>query len=102
MLSNKIIEPSKNGPGWQKGYGSFRSAWRTLQGIETMSMIRQGRVRWVAKGDVVAEARFSPSSSLSLPNFLPHLHNSTVWVANFAMKPLIERRTKDHLFEPSL
>ena len=41
-----------------KGYGSFRSAWRTLQGIETMSMIRKGRVRWVAKGDVVAEARF--------------------------------------------
>jgi transposase, IS6 family len=25
-----------------KGYGSFRSAWRTLQGIETMSMIRKG------------------------------------------------------------
>jgi transposase, IS6 family len=41
-----------------KGYGSFRSAWRTLEGIETMSMIRKGRVRWVAKGDVVAEARF--------------------------------------------
>jgi IS6 family transposase len=41
-----------------KGYGSFRSAWPTLQGIETMSMIRKGRVRWVAKGDVVAEARF--------------------------------------------
>ena len=28
-----------------KGYGSFRSAWRTLQGIETMKMIRKGRVR---------------------------------------------------------
>ena len=41
-----------------KGYGSFQSAWRTLEGIETMSMIRKGRVRWVAKGDVVAEARF--------------------------------------------
>ena len=26
--------------------------------IETMSMIRKGRIRWVAKGDVVAEARF--------------------------------------------
>ena len=34
-----------------KGYGSFQSAWRTLQGIETVSMIRKGRVRWVAKGD---------------------------------------------------
>jgi transposase, IS6 family len=41
-----------------KGYGSFQSAWRTLEGIETMSMIRKGPVRWVAKGDVVAEARF--------------------------------------------
>ncbi|HEY4050980.1 MAG TPA: DDE-type integrase/transposase/recombinase, partial [Acidobacteriaceae bacterium] len=28
-----------------KGYGSFQSAWRTLEGIETMSMIRKGRVR---------------------------------------------------------
>jgi transposase-like protein len=25
-----------------KGYGSFKSAWRTLEGIETMSMIRKG------------------------------------------------------------
>jgi transposase, IS6 family len=41
-----------------KGYGSFQSVWRTLEGIETMSMIRKGRIRWVAKGDVVAEARF--------------------------------------------
>ena len=41
-----------------KGYGSFQSAWRTLEGIETMNMIRKGRVRWVAKGNVVAEARF--------------------------------------------
>ena len=41
-----------------KGYGSFQSAWRTLEGIETMHMIRKGRVRWVAKGNVVAEARF--------------------------------------------
>jgi transposase, IS6 family len=41
-----------------KGYGSFQSAWRTLEGIETMNMIRKGRVRWVAKGDVLAQARF--------------------------------------------
>jgi len=41
-----------------KGYGSFQSAWRTLAGIETMNMIRKGRVRWIAKGNVVAEARF--------------------------------------------
>jgi IS6 family transposase len=41
-----------------KGYGSFQSAWRTLQGIETVNMIRKGRVRWLAKGDTVGQARF--------------------------------------------
>ena len=41
-----------------KGYGSFRTAWRTLRGIEAVSMIRKGRVRWVAKGDAVAQSRF--------------------------------------------
>ena len=41
-----------------EGYGSFRAAWRTLRGIEAVSMIREGRARWVAKGDVVAEVRF--------------------------------------------
>src|SRR5947208_17015212 len=28
-----------------KGYGSFQSAWRTLQDIETVNMIQKGRVR---------------------------------------------------------
>ena len=41
-----------------KGYGSFQSAWRTLQGIETVAMIRKGRVRWLAKGDPVGQAHF--------------------------------------------
>jgi IS6 family transposase len=41
-----------------KGYGSFQSAWRTLEGIETVNMIRKGRVRWVAKDDVSAQVRF--------------------------------------------
>ncbi len=41
-----------------KGYGSFQSAWRTLEGIETMHMIRKGRVRWLAKNNVRAEVRF--------------------------------------------
>ena len=27
------------------GYGSFHSAWRTLQGIEAVNLIRKGRVR---------------------------------------------------------
>src|SRR3954465_1284023 len=40
------------------GYGSFRTAWRTIQGIETMHMLRKGRVRRVPKDDVVAQVRF--------------------------------------------
>jgi IS6 family transposase len=41
-----------------KGYGSFRRTERTVEGIETVNMIRKGRVRWVAKDDVKAQARF--------------------------------------------
>ena len=41
-----------------KGYGSFQSAWRTLQGIEAVHMIRKGRVRWMAKDDAVGQALF--------------------------------------------
>ena len=41
-----------------KGYGSFQSAWRTLQGIEAVAMIRKGRVRWLAKRDAVGQAHF--------------------------------------------
>jgi len=41
-----------------KGYGSFQSAWRTLQGIEAMNMIRKGRVREVVKGNALGQALF--------------------------------------------
>src|SRR5260370_35061528 len=41
-----------------KGYGSCHSASRTLQRIETVNMIRKGRVRWLANGDVVGQAHF--------------------------------------------
>ena len=40
------------------GYGSFRTDWRTLQGIETMHMINKGRVRWLAKDDVIGQVKF--------------------------------------------
>jgi IS6 family transposase len=40
------------------GYGSFRSAWRTLQGIEAVHMIRKGRVRRVGKSDAAGQAKF--------------------------------------------
>ena len=39
-----------------KGYGSFQSAWRTLQGIEAVNMIRKGRVKWLPKEDTVGQA----------------------------------------------
>jgi transposase, IS6 family len=41
-----------------KGYGSFSTAWRTLQGIEAVDMIRKGRVRLVAKVDSISQATF--------------------------------------------
>src|ERR1700676_4789526 len=41
-----------------KGYGSFHSAWRTIRGVETMHMIRKGRVKRVGKRDSLAQARF--------------------------------------------
>ena len=41
-----------------KGYGSFATAWRTLQGIEAVYMIRKGRVRWATKGNAIAQAHF--------------------------------------------
>ena len=41
-----------------KSYVSFRTAWRRLQGIESVSTIRKRRARWAAKGDAVAQARF--------------------------------------------
>ena len=35
-----------------QGFRSFRSAARTIQGIETVNMIRKGQVRWLAKDDI--------------------------------------------------
>jgi IS6 family transposase len=33
-----------------QGFRSFDGAWRTIQGIETVHMIRKGQVRWLPKG----------------------------------------------------
>jgi transposase, IS6 family len=41
-----------------KGYGSVPTAWRTLPGIEAMDMIRKGRARRVAQGNVIAQVTF--------------------------------------------
>ena len=41
-----------------QGFRAFHSAWRTLQGIETMNMIRKGQVRWLPKDDIAGQAAF--------------------------------------------
>jgi len=59
---NNVIEQdhrnSKKRVWLAKGYQSFPSARRTLEGLETMHMIRKGRVKWLAKKDVAAEIKF--------------------------------------------
>src|SRR6202050_1189957 len=41
-----------------QGYGSFQNAWRTVQGIETVNMIRKGGVKWLAKRDALGQSLF--------------------------------------------
>jgi hypothetical protein len=36
----------------------MKRGWRTLQGIETVHMIRKGRVRWLAEENAVGQADF--------------------------------------------
>ena len=40
------------------GFGSYPTAWRTIRGYETMSMIRKGQVKGVDKGDIRAQNQF--------------------------------------------
>jgi hypothetical protein len=66
-----------------KGYGSFQSAWRTLQGVETMHMINKGRVRWLPKGErhwpsllccqLVQHRRLSATALNKFATCWPHL-----------------------------
>src|SRR5207248_2671007 len=41
-----------------QGFWSFDSAARTIQGIETVDMIRKGQVRWLAKDDILGQVAF--------------------------------------------
>jgi transposase-like protein len=41
-----------------QGFRAFHSACRTIQGIETVNMIRKGQVRWLAKGDITGQVAF--------------------------------------------
>ena len=40
------------------GFRSTEGACRTIEGYEAMHAIRKGQVRWVAKGDAVAQWQF--------------------------------------------
>jgi transposase-like protein len=40
------------------GFRSVEGACRTIEGYEAMHAIRKGQVRWVAKGDPVAQCQF--------------------------------------------
>ena len=40
------------------GFRSAEGAWRTIEAYEAMHAIRKGQVRWVAKGDPVAQRQF--------------------------------------------
>src|SRR5689334_13828800 len=46
-----------------KGYGSFQSAWRTLQGIEAMNMIRKGKSEGWSKVMHLVRLSLLPSCS---------------------------------------
>lgn len=37
------------------GFGSFSTAWRTLQGYEAMNMIRKGQLKTAGRGDIHAQ-----------------------------------------------
>src|SRR5438270_6481073 len=44
-----------------QGFRSFDAAARTIQGIETVHMIRKGQIRWLAKGDIIGQVAFVAS-----------------------------------------
>ena len=48
----------KRESGWREDTNRFRRPGGTLQGIEALHMIRKGRVRWVGKGDPLAQLQF--------------------------------------------
>jgi transposase-like protein len=62
---NNVVEQdhrvSKKRVWLARGYQSFSTAWRTLQGIEAVHMIRKGRARWWAK--MTHSRNFSLSTS---------------------------------------
>jgi transposase-like protein len=42
----------------KQGFREFQAARRTIQGYETVHMIRKGQIRWVAGDDLPREIKF--------------------------------------------
>ena len=40
------------------GFGSYPTAWRTIQGYETMHMIRKGQIEGIEKGNIQGQNGF--------------------------------------------
>ena len=59
---NNVVEQDhraiKNRVRAMHGFRSFQCAWRTIQGIETVNMIRKGQIRWLKKGDIAGQVHF--------------------------------------------
>jgi hypothetical protein len=55
---NKTTARLRSGPDGRKVTGAFVAVWRGFKWIEAIQMIRQGRLRWVAKEEAMAQALF--------------------------------------------
>ena len=59
---NNLIEQDHRFMKWQirpgLGFGSYSTAWRTIQGYETMHMIRKGQIQGADKGNIRAQNQF--------------------------------------------
>ena len=40
------------------GFGSYPTIWRTIQGYETMHMVRKGQIKGVEKGNIQGQNEF--------------------------------------------
>ena len=43
------------------GFGSYPTSWRTIQGYETMHMVRKGQIEGAEIGNIQAQNRFIAS-----------------------------------------
>ena len=57
---NNIVEQDRRAIKWRvrasQGFRSFDSAAKTIQGIDTVNMIRKGQMQWLTKDDIAGQA----------------------------------------------